>query len=171
MPAAIVIFGAAVRPGGRPSETLRRRVEAAIAFGRSLDGPLYVPTGGLGRHPPTEARVMARLLLRAKIPRDRIRLEETGRDTLSSALAVADLLRGHGGPVFAVSSAYHLPRCVLLLRMAGLAARAAPPPRQPVRDIWRWWLREGAALPYDAALMLWHRVITPSPAGGRGAGE
>lgn len=168
---AIVIFGAAVRPGGRPSETLRRRVEAAIAFGRTLDDPLYVPTGGLGRHPPTEARVMAHLLLRAGIARDAIRLEETGRDTLSSAHAVARMLRDHDGTVYAASSSYHLPRCVLLLRLAGLRAAAAPPPRQKVRDLWWWWLREGAALPYDTAIMLWHRIAgPPPPAPGAGAG-
>lgn len=155
---AIVIFGAAVRPGGRPSETLRRRVEAALAFGRTLEDPLFVPTGGLGRHPPTEARVMAHLLLRAGIPRDRIRLEESGRDTLSSALAVAALLRGYEGRVHAASSSYHLPRCALLLRLAGLRAHRAPPPRQKVRDLWWWWAREAAALPYDAVLMLWRRL-------------
>lgn len=155
---AIVIFGAAVRPGGRPSETLRRRVEAALAFGRTLDAPLFVPTGGLGRHPPTEARVMAHLLQRAGIPASRIRLEETGRDTLSSAVAVAALLRGHAGRVHAASSSYHVPRCVLLLRLAGLRAHPAPPPRQKVRDLWWWWAREAAALPYDVALMLWRRL-------------
>lgn len=155
---AIVIFGAAVRPGGRPSETLRRRVEAAAAFGRTLDDPLFVPTGGLGRHPPTEARVMAHLLLRGGVPRERIRLEETGRDTLSSALAVAALLRGHRGRIYAASSSYHLPRCVLLLRLAGLSARRAPPPRQKVRELWWWWAREAAALPYDGVLMLWRRL-------------
>ena len=44
--AVIVIFGAAVRPGGRPSTTLRRRVEAAAAFGSRLAAPLFLPTGG-----------------------------------------------------------------------------------------------------------------------------
>jgi hypothetical protein len=32
--AIIVIFGAAVRPDGKPSQTLRHRVEAAARFGK-----------------------------------------------------------------------------------------------------------------------------------------
>ena len=44
----IVIFGAAVRPGGRPSGTLLLRVESAVAFGARFAEPLFVPTGGVG---------------------------------------------------------------------------------------------------------------------------
>ena len=82
--AVIVIFGAAVRPGGRPSTTLHRRVEAAAAFGERFADPLFVPTGGVGRFGPSEASVMAALLVSRGVPRDRILLEETGTDTLSS---------------------------------------------------------------------------------------
>jgi hypothetical protein len=49
-----------------------------------------------------------------------------------------------------------LPRCLLLLRLAGLPARAVPPMPGPVRLYWR--LREVPALPYDAALLLWARL-------------
>ena len=164
-PAAIVIFGAAVRPDGTPSGTLRHRVEAAAQFGEALPAPpLYLPTGARGRHGEAESTVMARLLREGfGVPAARIREEPTGTDTLSSARAVAAMLRGHAGPVFAATSAYHLPRCVLLLRLAGLGARAVPPPTAPAATAWRkrwWWrLREAPALPYDAILMLWHRVL------------
>ncbi len=166
--AAIVIFGAAVRPDGTPSATLRRRVEAAARFGESgrFPGrpPLYLPTGGKGRHGPAESQVMAALLRGLGVPAARILEEPTGTDTFSSVLACVRLLRarGHAGPVFAASSAYHLPRCVLLLRLAGLrGARAAPPPPAPAARSWHrrwyWRLRELPAIPYDAALMLWAR--------------
>lgn len=155
---ALVIFGAAVRPDGRPSETLRRRVEAATRFGRGLPTPpLYVPTGGQGQHGPPEATVMAALLRDAGVSADDILLETTAVDTLSSALAVAGLLRGWPGPVLAVSSGYHIPRCVALLRLCGLS-RARPGPRaMPSAGFqdWRWRLRELPALPYDAVLALW----------------
>jgi uncharacterized SAM-binding protein YcdF (DUF218 family) len=163
-PAAIIIFGAAVRPSGLPSGALRRRVEAALAFGEALPGTLYVPTGARGRFGEAESAVMAALLVTRGVPRARILEEPTGTDTLSSAIACARLLRarGHRGPVLAASSAYHLPRCLLLLRLAGLKARAVPPPRAPAAAGWRqrwWWrLREVPALPYDALLMLWHRA-------------
>ena len=161
---AIVIFGAAVHPGGQPSGALRRRVEAALTFGKNHPHALYVPTGGLGKHPPAEAVVMASLLRAAGITDKHILAETTGTDTVSSVMQVRRLLRaaGHPGPVFAASSAYHLPRCVLLLRLAGLPARACPPPQALAAAHWRkrwyWRLREIPALPWDAALVLWLRA-------------
>ncbi|MCQ4162137.1 YdcF family protein [Roseomonas sp. GC11] len=158
--AAIVIFGAAVRADGSPSLTLRRRVMAAAAFGATLEAPpLYLPTGAQGRHGPPEAEVMARLLQDLGVPAADIRQERTGTDTLSSARACAALLRGHGGPIYAATSGYHLPRCVMLLRLHGLPARAAPPPEAAHRFLerWRWRLREAFALPYDAIAALWTR--------------
>src|SRR5262249_25387055 len=120
--AVIVIFGAAVRPGGRPSTTLVLRVEAAARFGKRFSEPLFLPTGGVGRFGPSEASVMAALLEARGVPGGHILLEETGTDTLSSARAVLELLRsrGIGAPVFAASSLYHLPRCLLVLRLLGV---------------------------------------------------
>lgn len=161
---AIVIFGAAVRPGGEPSGTMRRRVQAAVRFGSAQADALYVPTGGIGRYGPSEASLMAGLLRELGVPAARLLPEETGQDTLSSVLAVAALLRarGHAGPVYAATSAYHLPRCVLLLRLAGVAAHACPPPPGPAsrdfRERWYWRLREVPALPWDVALMLAARL-------------
>ncbi len=163
-PAAILIFGAAVRPDGQPSGALRRRVEAAAAHGATLDPPpLYVPTGARGRFGEAESRVMAALLVTFGVPRARILEEPTGTDTLSSVRACVRLLRarGHAGPVWAASSGYHLPRCVTLLWLAGMPARAVPPHGPDAagwRARWRWRLREVPALPYDAALMIWHRA-------------
>jgi uncharacterized SAM-binding protein YcdF (DUF218 family) len=159
-----VIFGAAVLRDGRPSTTLRWRVEAAAAFGMRFAAPLFVPTGGLGRFGPSEASVMANLLALRGVPPGHILLEETGTDTFSSARAIARLLhtRGIAAPVFAISSLYHLPRCVLLLRLLGVTARAAGPPFVPAGSRWfarcYWWLREAAALPYDAALAVLLRL-------------
>lgn len=157
---AIVIFGAAVQADGGPSLTLRRRVMAAAAFGGKLEDPLYIPTGAQGRHGPPEAEVMGRLLQDLGVAAASIRLETTGTDTLSSARACARMLRGHEGPVYAASSGYHLPRCVMLLRLYGLRARPAPPPEAALswRERWWWRAREGAALPYDALLAGWERL-------------
>lgn len=162
--AVIVIFGAAVLPDGRPSTTLRWRVQAAAAFGARYPEPLFLPTGGIGRFGPSEASVMAGLLREFGMPDRRLLLEETGTDTLSSARAVARLLRSRHitAPVFAASSLYHLPRCLVLLRLLGVPARAALPPAVPAATHWwrggYWWLREVPALPYDAALALLLRL-------------
>jgi uncharacterized SAM-binding protein YcdF (DUF218 family) len=158
----IVIFGAAVRPDGQPSRTLRLRVEAAAAFGRTLRRPLYVPTGGVGRFGEAEAVVMARLLRELGVADADIRPEPTAHDTVSSVRAVRRMLAGQPGPVFAATSAYHLVRCVVLLRLAGLQARPCPPPPALAAARWRkrwWWrLREVPAVPWDAAFVLLLRL-------------
>jgi uncharacterized SAM-binding protein YcdF (DUF218 family) len=158
----IVIFGAAVRRDGRPSGTLRHRVDAAARFGRRFARPLFIPTGGKGRFGDPESTVMARMLREAGFAEGSIKQEPTGTDTLSSVRAVSRLLRGRA-PVYACSSAYHLPRCVMLLRLAGIATRRCPPPLVPAATSqwqrWYWRLREAPALPYDALLMLWLRAV------------
>jgi uncharacterized SAM-binding protein YcdF (DUF218 family) len=160
--AAIIIFGAAVRPDGTASETLRHRVDAAARFGRSFVRPLFVPTGAKGRYGDAEAAVMARLLRDAGYPDDAIRQEATGTDTLSSVRAVARMVRGQSR-IYACTSAYHLPRCLALLRLAGVKAQACPPPPVPAAASqwlrWYWRLRETPALPYDLTLMLWLRAM------------
>lgn len=162
MPPVIIIFGAAVRPDGQPSGAMLDRVRAAFRLGERLQDVQYMPTGGVGRHGPAEADVMAALLRDRGVPHGRIRTEPTGTNTLSSVRACAELLRGHRGPVYAATSAYHLPRCVLLLRLAGLQARACPPTWGPAsgntQKRWYWRLREVPAIPVDAALMAWFRL-------------
>jgi vancomycin permeability regulator SanA len=159
--AVIIIFGAAVRPDGRASQTLRYRVQAAAKFGKGFARPVFIPTGGKGRYGEAEATVMARLLADAGFPDAAIMKEETGTDTLSSVRAVAGMVRGQS-PVYACTSAYHLPRCLVLLRLAGIKARACPPPAVPAATSqwsrWYWRLRETPALPCDALLMLWLRL-------------
>lgn len=158
----LVIFGAAVRPDGTPSGAMQERVAGALRFGATLDGAVYMPTGGVGLHGDAEAHVMADMLLQAGVPPARIVREPTAVNTLRSVLACAALLRGHRGVVYAATSAYHLPRCVLLLRLAGLRARACPPGRSPAASgllrRWYWRLREVPAVPVDAATLLWMRA-------------
>ncbi len=165
-PPVVIIFGAAVRPDGQPSGAMRERVSAALRLGEAL-GATYMPTGGVGRHGPAEAEVMASLLRDQGVTPDRIWLEPTGRNTIGSVRACAALLAGWDGVAYAATSAYHLPRCVVLLRLAGLRALPCPPPRRPAagshRRRWWWRLREVPALPVDAALMIWWRVRGRAP--------
>jgi|SRR5580692_1677732 vancomycin permeability regulator SanA len=158
----IVIFGAAVRPDGGASQTLRDRVDAAARFGAGFGRPLFIPTGAKGRYGDAEATVMGRRLMAAGFPREAIHEERTGIDTLSSVRAVARMV-GDRSPVYACSNGYHLPRCLVLLWLAGVRARACPPPSVPAgADRWRRWywrLREVPALPYDVLLMVWLRII------------
>ena len=162
---AIVIFGAAVHRGGRPSRMLTRRVQAACAMGRKLDNPLYIPSGGVGQFHPSEAAVMRRVMMRLKVPYDRILLEETATDTLSSVRAVRRLLDEHEftGTVYVATSQFHLPRCMALMWLAGFTVMACPPPQAPPSrqffKRWFWRLREIPATPLDVAVALVLRLF------------
>ncbi len=158
--AAIVIFGAAVHRGGRPSRMLTRRVQAAYVAGRKLPDPLYVATGGVGQFHPSEAAVMRRLLLRAHVPQERILMDETATDTLSSVRAVRRLLEEHEftGTVYVATSKFHLPRCMILMRLAGFRPIACDPPKAAASrrffKRWFWRLREVPAIPTDVVITL-----------------
>jgi vancomycin permeability regulator SanA len=160
----ILIFGAAIQPGGEPGNTLRHRVDTALRCAASDPEARFIPTGGIGRHPPSEASVMAGLLMKSGVAAERILLEETGHDTFSSVRAIHRLLRERpaSGHVMVATSAYHLPRCLILLCLSGIPAQPCHPPRMPAaRSVWKRWywrLREIPAIPYDAALMIWARL-------------
>jgi len=141
---------------------MRGRVEAALACAERLDDAEFLPTGGQGRYGRPEAELMREMLLARGVGADRIRTEPTGTNTIRSALACARLLRGRTGTVHVATSAYHLARCVLLLRLAGVAASPCRPARLPASTRrlkrWYWRLRECAAVPVDAGLMLYLRL-------------
>ena len=159
----MIVFGAAVRPDGSPSGTLRRRIRAAVSAGNAR--PLcYLVTGGLVRHPPAEAAVMRRLLLEMGVTEDRILIEDRARNTRQSAGLCAAILRRQGdvGEVMLCSSRYHLPRCRMLLRLNGVrCGRGAASDDAAAVGRSRYvysWLREVAAMPMDALLVVLRRV-------------
>ena len=159
---AVVIFGAAVRPDGTASGVMRLRVAAALAMGERLVDPIYMPTGGQGRFGRPEASVMAELLADAGIPPGQIVEEPTAVNTFRSALACARLLGPERRPVYVATSAYHMARCVLLLRLAGVRAWPGRAPQAVASRRWRrrwyWRLRELPAIPLDGALMIMTRL-------------
>ncbi len=155
---AIVIFGAAVWPDGGPSPSLRRRV----AYGRQAAQDdlkaLVLCSGGVGRHGPSEASLMADLLIQAGIDPARIALDEQSRDTMENVAAAAAFIRDEAleGAVVCTDG-YHVPRVRMLLRAAGVASRVGPV-RTSYAGTRRHWLRmvarEVLAYPYDWVLAL-----------------
>ncbi len=136
---------------------MRRRVAGALA---ADDGDTtFLLTGGGRRPGPPEAEVMAGLLAEAGVPADRMILETESRDTLESAVNCARLLAEQASPgddLVVCTSGYHQPRCVLLLRMLGLPARAGRPlPDRPHMSLLRLayaTFREVPALGWDVLL-------------------
>ena len=159
-----VILGAAVWRGGEPSPALRRRVAAALAAARDVPDARFLPTGGVGRHAPSEASVMQRLLREAGVAAERIALEEQGTDTLSSIVACVRILEAAGdvASVTVCTDAYHVARVRAVFRVLGVRTVAAPAhgaARALGARRYAWALaREALGLPWDVALALARRI-------------
>ncbi|MDP1618674.1 YdcF family protein [Phenylobacterium sp.] len=162
MDAAIVILGAAVWPGGRASPALARRVGYGLAAARARPDCLIFCSGGLGRHGPSEARVMADLLQASGVDPARLVLDERSRDTLENVIAALGFLRARGiGRLIICTDTYHAPRVAMMFALLGV--RTQPGPIETGRDRVRrleWWrmsAREVLAYPYDFMVVLARR--------------
>ncbi len=116
----ILVLGASVRPGGRPSSLLEDRLRAAAELYHAGKARKIIVSGDHGQHDYDEVRPMARALdARGVAPRD-IFLDHAGFRTLDSvarARAVFGVER-----VIVVSNPFHVARAVFLAQSFGLNA-------------------------------------------------
>lgn len=150
---AIVILGAAVWAGGKPSPALERRIQHAAKLYHQGAAPIIIGSGGLGKHPPSEAEIMAKCLVELGVPASSILSETRSHTTLENATYSARILRRSGGQrVLVVSDRYHLPRAVLCFRTLGFSAHGSGPSLTQTNTPYRKWLyaclRELAAYPF-----------------------
>lgn len=155
----LIIYGAAVKPGGVPSGTLLRRVQGAWRINQNLNSEVFfMVTGGEGKYLPTEAEVMQKTLLELGATKDHIILETQATDTMESTFFCTALLSDHGydpkhDQIIICSSPYHNYRCQLLLRMLGIPSIRGkmPSDRKALGEVkWlRYYLREMLAIPWD----------------------
>lgn len=170
----IAVFGAAVWSGGRASPSLARRIRFAVKAADAAPDAVVLCSGGIGRHPPSEAAVMAEGLVAAGVARERLILDEASLDTFDSVVVVARAARERGdAQVVVCSDGYHVPRIRLMLAVLGVRTRAGPCDERPgLPHLLRMSLREALAIPYDLALIvLRRRSIRPSPRRGHSADQ
>lgn len=157
MTEVIVILGAAVWPKETPSPTLLRRVNCAAQLWHKSGG-MIIASGGLGKHPPSEAEMMRRLLVDRNVPEAAILLEGQSTSTLTNARYSLAIIRERElGPVIIVTDSYHRARAWITFRSLGASVKtisasyAEPKPRLWLRI--KYTLRELIALPvYTARL-------------------
>ncbi len=155
----LLVFGAAIRDSGKPSPALRRRLEAAVEAGKRARDPIYIVSGAAAGGGPPEALVMRQTLLEHGVPDAAIHPDTLSRDTLEQARRFAAILDGLARPgrVVVCTSAFHQPRCRLLLRMLGFRTEGTPMPDERASMGMRGWLyyvlRECAATIWDTVLL------------------
>ena len=140
----IVVLGAAVWPQGQASPALRRRVLHAVDLLQRGYATSLLLTGGVGKYPPAEARVMQHLAQASGIPPSRIVLEERATSTLESACRCHPLLRQHGWTrVLLVTDGYHLKRALFAFRRCGTPAVGSAVPGPSARRVEQRWYDYG----------------------------
>lgn len=81
----LVVLGAQVRADGRPSDVLRRRLDAAADYLAENPGTICVVSGGQGPNEPcTEAECMARYLVGRGVDEGRVVLEDRSTNTVEN---------------------------------------------------------------------------------------
>lgn len=118
---AAIILGAAVWEGGRPSPSMYARVKEGVKlYQRGLVAKLIV-TGGLGRIPPTEAEVMAKLAKSLGVREKDILLEKEATSTRENLLYSKKIGDQQGfNSYILVTDAFHLKRALLIANSLGL---------------------------------------------------
>lgn len=146
-----IILGAAVKPDGNASPTLRRRTLQAVKLFKSGAVTHVICCGGLGRFPPTEADVMRSICLAEGLPIAEILLEDQSHSTLENLANTLPLLAELGAPeVVIVTDTYHKWRAAMTAQHLGIKARVSCPPMTGTakHKVLKSWLREIPGLIY-----------------------
>lgn len=129
----IVLLGAGLEPGDRPSRSMTSRVQrVAEMFHRGLASQVICSGGtGAGRR-RSEAAVCGGILQQSGVPAEAILLEEDSHSTEENARFSAKLIEARGWQrVILVSDGYHLLRARLLFERFGQPVLTSPAAHAP----------------------------------------
>lgn len=146
----LVVLGAGLRPDGTPSEALRYRLDAALAYLEENPGTGCVVSGGQGfGEVRTEADAMAEYLVEHGLDEGRIMKEERSGTTAENVLFSSELI-APGSEVGIVTNDFHLYRALCIAERNGLSgAHGLAAPSNPLY-LPQAMLRECAAVVKDA---------------------
>jgi uncharacterized SAM-binding protein YcdF (DUF218 family) len=149
---SIVVLGAA-QYDGRPSPVLKARLDHGIDLWNRGMGKVLVVTGGKGYGDTTsEADVGRSYAKKHGIPDTAILLENKGRTTRESMLAVSRLLEKRGSKTaILVSDPFHMLRLSIIGRRFGMTPYTSPTRTSPIspnsEKRWRYILGESVKAP------------------------
>lgn len=149
---SIVVLGAA-QYDGHPSPVLRARLDHGIDLWNRGMGKLLILTGGSGYGDTTSEAAVGRAYARKRgIPDSVIILEDKGRTTRESMLAVSEILANRGiKSAILVSDPFHMLRLSILAKRFGLTTYTSPTRTSPIspnrEKRWRYMLGESVKAP------------------------
>ena len=146
----LVVLGASLRPDGTPTETLRYRLDAALAYLEDNPGTRCIVSGGQGfGETRTEADAMAEYLVEHGLDESRVTKEERSTTTAENVRYSSELL-APGAEVAIVTNDFHLYRALRIAEKNGLpGAYGLAAPTNPLY-LPHATLRECAAIAKDA---------------------
>lgn len=144
-----VILGNKVYADGTPSPRLQARLDEGVLLYQTGKIKRIIVSGGVEENGLSEAQVMAGYLSAHGVPSDVIAMDDTGRNTHLSAVALSKML-SRETPIIVVSQWFHIARTKLAMRQCHFTKiSGAAPHYLDARDIYSL-LRETLALPYYA---------------------
>lgn len=149
---SIVVLGAA-QYDGHPSPVLRARLDHAVELWGQHMARVVILTGGTGPGDTTsEAAVGRGYVRRHGVPDEAILLENEGRTTRESMIAVAGMLSDRGlKTAILVSDPFHMLRLWILSRRFGFIAYMSPTRTSPIspnqEERWKYMLSESVKAP------------------------
>ena len=130
VPAAILVLGARVLPGGRPGRALARRIDAAVTASREWPSARIILCGGRAWDGFVEADVMARLLEERGVSPARLVRERVSLTTLENLREGSLLARRVGvvtkEAIALVTCDWHLPRALAIAHAMRVPAVGFP---------------------------------------------
>lgn len=121
-----LVLGAAVRPDGTPSATLRLRVAHAVQLFKTGRVQMICVAGGKGDHGPPEGEVGIALARDMGVPASALLAELQSRSTVENLQRARPLLPPEAQVVL-VSNRWHLPRAGMAAWLMRLPAQSSGP--------------------------------------------
>lgn len=120
----ILILGAGVYEGGRPSHMLEDRLKQGIALYKAGVSGKLLMSGDHGRNNYDEVNVMKQYAIDAGVPSDDIFMDHAGFSTYESLYRARDIFKAER--IIVVTQSYHLYRSLYVAEGLGLEAYGVP---------------------------------------------
>ena len=154
----ILVLGAGVWSGGRPSHMLADRMDVAIGAYEAGGAPKLLMSGDHGRKEYDEVNVMKDYAINAGVPSEDVFMDHAGFSTYESIYRARDVFLAKR--VLIVTQGYHLYRALYVARSLGLDAEGVAADLRTYKGQSYYSLREVLARCKDFAMCIFKPLPT-----------